>query len=72
MLPRLQHPALHYGLLLLQDEDRTQQGFNSVPDAAEMNTMLARGSDEFALFERMDAEMAWPQPASGKALLSQL
>jgi SWI/SNF-related matrix-associated actin-dependent regulator of chromatin subfamily A protein 2/4 len=44
---------------LLQDQDSSRGAANAVASPAEMNAMLARGDEELALFERMDAECAW-------------
>ena len=44
-----------------------QSGLTAVPTASEMNDMLARSTEEMLLFERMDAEMLWPQSAAGAA-----
>ena len=52
--------------VLVQDEDRAKQGLNEVPSPGDMNAMLARSPEELQLFERMDAEMPWIPPSSGR------
>lgn len=39
-----------------------QVAHNTVSTNEELNARLARGPTEFALFQRMDAEWAWPPP----------
>lgn len=40
-----------------QDEDRLRRAENVVPPLEELNRMLARGPDEFELFQKMDREL---------------
>ena len=39
-----------------QDEDRLKQAVNTTPDHAALNAMLARGPEEVALFQSLDAQ----------------
>ncbi|KFM28455.1 ATP-dependent helicase BRM [Auxenochlorella protothecoides] len=48
---------------LLKDEARTSQAQNTVPTWRELNEQLARGPDELAQFEALDAAVDWMEPA---------
>ena len=46
--------------LSVQDEERLKKAVNQVPTNEELNGMIARSKDELQLFNRLDAELAWP------------
>ena len=46
--------------LLVQDEERLKKALNQVPTNEELNAMIARSEVELQLFDRLDAELAWP------------
>ena len=52
-----------------QDEERMKKAVNLVPTHKELNAMLARTPAEEALFDRLDAELQWPQIPLGKVTL---
>jgi hypothetical protein len=57
-----------------QDEDRLKQAVNTTPDHAALNAMLARGPEEVALFQSLDAQpvgvSSVPAPAHHSHALS--
>ena len=46
---------------MLQDEERMKRAVNVVPSHSELNAMMARNPAEEELFNRLDAELPWPQ-----------
>ena len=48
---------------LLADAARRTAASNEVPSHGKVNVLLARSADERALFDRLDAELAWPDAA---------
>ena len=46
---------------MLQDEERMKRAVNVVPSHRELNAMMARNPAEEELFNRLDAELPWPQ-----------
>ena len=46
--------------VVVQDEERLKKAVNQVPSNEELNTMVARSESELQLFNRMDAELDWP------------
>jgi hypothetical protein len=43
-----------------QDEDRLKTAQNEAPNLESFNRVLARNSDEYELFQRLDTEAEWP------------
>ncbi len=63
--------AMLEGSLLVQDEERLKKAVNQVPTNEELNAMIARSEAELQLFNRLDAELAWPDQ-EGKPSLESL
>ena len=53
---------------LLADADRLAAASNVVPTHGEVNARLARTPEERALYDRMDAELDWPDAVRGRGL----
>lgn len=58
--------ALKIASACLQDEERMKKATNVVPSHQQLNALLARTPDEEALFNKLDAELQWPQIPVGE------